>query len=598
MSVQHRNHLAQLVRDSLPNVTLVGTTGVIPHTKVEFVHSLIAQSAIPARIDAWFAEDRAAKSAGGRPRLISTTSILTLLLLASSEQQSQEVTEIARLIHERLGDDSLGLLAISRGPRTSALEWYGPVRFALNRVINTVDPKPGRRNKHLTKAEYDAVLEKRAGLGSDAKQARLDWVTNTMLEATMKTLPDEVWAEWKGDLTIDATVVAAYGKKGAPWQPTSVEPSNRFQAVEPDAGWYLRNAQHTEVKEMKYAKKAVYGWDVTLAAMTRHDPESIGGFPQLIMGIGMTAPGRDLIHTARRVVEFIHESGHPAGRLTGDRGYLASAKAEDFQIPLRLLGYDMVSDYKIDQLGVIGGYEGAILVEGAFYCPSMPRGLVNATKLYREGKVTWETWQKRIEQRKQYRLRPKQKPDEAGNVPMVCPARGSGATATCPLAAACTGAAYDAKTAITPPAENKRGRICTNKASVKFPIEAGAKYLQKYAFGTKEWRDIYRMDRSTIEGVNGNLKTAGIALDDAASRRVRGYTAQYLFITMLVATEDLRRIQAYRNELTQHRTVEAREAHFAKKQLRQANRKKDTRVLPWDAFAQKAKAEQAESASA
>ena len=598
MNREYRSQMAEILQNALPQVTLVGATGLVIHEKVVFIHTLIASSGIPEQIDAWWCDDRADKRAGGPGRLISTQSILTLLLLSSAESDSQEMRKLARFMEERLGPDSLELLGLGHENR-SREDWYAPLRFALRRVTDTLDPKPGRRNKFPTQDEFEAMLAKREELNTSKKQVRIDWVCNQLLQATMQTLPAEAWTNWKGDLTVDATVVPAYGKKGAPWKSDKTLPGLALQAIEYDAGWYLRNGNHDVVETKGKARKAVFGWDVTLATMTKHDPSLISDFPQLVLGIGMTQPGRDLIHTARRIFESIVGRGHPTGRITGDRGYVPSAIPADFQIPLRQMGYDLVTDYKIDQLGNKGGYAGAILVEGAFYCPSMPTPLVNATKEFRAKRISREVWFKRINQRKQYMLRPKEKPDANGNVPMVCPARGSGATVSCPIANACGTAPYDAKTPILkPPGEHERGAICTNKASVKFPVHAGAKYLQKYQFGTKEWQTIYSTDRSTIEGVNGNLKTSAISIDAAERRRVRGYSAQYLLITILVATENLRRIQTFRDELTRHASIEDREDYFKRKQAAKDKRKNNAykRANPWDNFAEKSEAEREEEA--
>lgn len=97
---------------------------------------------------------------------------------------------------------------------------------------------------------------------------------------------------------------------------------------------------------------------------------------------------------------------------------------------------------------------------------------------------------------------------------------------------------------------------------------------------------MYRTDRSTIDGINGALKTATIPIDDATKRRRRGYTAQYLLLTMLVATENVARIQSFRDALLAHPTEEAYERHVAAKLKRKVNRKAKEahRANSWDAF--------------
>lgn len=569
---------ARIARQHLPGVTLVGATGTIPLKKVKFFYDLVTNSGVPARLDQWHADDRSAK-AGGRPRQMTTETILTLLILTTAEDQSQMVTEISRTIHERLDKKTMELLQLKQGRREYAKDWYPLVRSGLDRVIETIDSKPGRHDKFLTRAEHEEVLNDRDETETAMKQLRLDWVTNALLQATMDVLPAESWKTWKGDLTFDATVAPIWGSRGRPWQPADTKQSDLLLPFEYDAGWYLRTAKHEPTTAASKARKAVFGFELTLTAMARHDPSPAAecDYPQLVIGIGMSAPGTDLIHTARRTVESIADRGHPRGHIAGDRGYFAAAKPEDLQTPLRRLGYKILTDYKIDQLGMKGGYEGAIQVEGAFYCPSMPKPLVNATKDFRNGLISWDTWQKRIERRRVFKMkRHEAAPRADGAVVMQCPARGSGATVECPLARGCGSTKkkeYSDKLEVTPPPENKRGKVCTNKATVTFPEEAGAKLLQDFHFGSKEWQAHYSSDRNTIEGVNGRLKSEGISLGDASKRRLRGYTAQYLCLTAQVMKENLRLIDQWGKERTEHESVAAREQHFVRKNAARVKRK-------------------------
>jgi hypothetical protein len=98
----------------------------------------------------------------------------------------------------------------------------------------------------------------------------------------------------------------------------------------------------------------------------------------------------------------VHDRAHPANFLAGDRAY-TNAKAEDFQLPARALGYRLVLDYKIDQLGVQGEFGGMLLIEGAYYCPSIPEVLVTATIDFRTGVIDEPTYLARLEERWKYR---------------------------------------------------------------------------------------------------------------------------------------------------------------------------------------------------
>lgn len=174
--------------------------------------------------------------------------------------------------------------------------------------------------------------------------------------------------------------------------------------------------------------------------MTAHDPNDINLHPLLVLGIGLTVPSAEVAETAVKVYRDISDRGYRKGRATGDRAYGPGTKEEKYQIPMRKMGYDLVMDYKDVQLGKKQGhYQGAIMVEGGFYCPNMPDNLVEATERYRRKEITLQDYRKQIERRRLYKLRPKENADEKGRVPMMCPARGPGATAYCPIANACGG---------------------------------------------------------------------------------------------------------------------------------------------------------------
>ena len=48
-----------------------------------------------------------------------------------------------------------------------------------------------------------------------------------------------------------------------------------------------------------------------------------------------------------------------------------------------------------------------IQVDGTWYCPAMPESLINATLDFRKGRSTRATYEARIEERRNYQMRPK-----------------------------------------------------------------------------------------------------------------------------------------------------------------------------------------------
>jgi hypothetical protein len=575
---------------SLPQGRFVGVTSQIPHAQVTFIGSLIDNSGVADKIDAWQRNDRQLTGAGGRKRTVSTRTVLILLLLLSVEHTAQLVEEMAFIPYQRLSPQSLDYLGLSgkkgmsKGKRRSRRQWYFVCWRALHRALIPIDPRPvgiRKGGKFPKDTEVDALREDWTDKVLLERHERLKLVCSALLEATMQLVPKQYADNWKGDISVDASVIPAYAKRGAPFG------TNRG-SIEPTAGWYMRDSNHNTPTDVRKVKKAVYGWDTTVLVQIPEDPTKPAEFPQLIIGMGLTVPGQDLIGTARHLLEDVAlRRNHPTGRVVGDRGYNASAKPETYQIPVRQAGYEFVSDYKDDQLGANSGaeYEGAIQVEGAWYCPSMPQGLIDATVEYRAKTITHETWRERIIQRRAYMFRPKERPDAQGRVPWMCPARGPGATVLCPLVETCSPNPDELTPIINAPSPSRQGKACTNKSSITIPITAGAKHAQELQYGSIEWSILYKSGRNAIEGTNGYFKdSAREAVGDAGRRRLRGIAAQQLSVCLLFVTVNLRKIQKFRDEHVDH-TQEERELRAERKLVvRENRRKRDDRQAPWDNF--------------
>jgi hypothetical protein len=86
-----------------------------------------------------------------------------------------------------------------------------PDRF--HSLFTVIGPFPAPRNRLLTKAEWADIAAARDPAETARKQERLDWVASQLLEATLRAVPRDVRRRWKGNLCIDATPIAAFGKR-------------------------------------------------------------------------------------------------------------------------------------------------------------------------------------------------------------------------------------------------------------------------------------------------------------------------------------------------------------------------------------------------
>jgi hypothetical protein len=204
-------------------------------------------------------------------------------------------------------------------------------------------------------------------------------------------------------------------------------------------------------------------------------------------------------------------------------------------------------DYKETELGRQANSSGAVMVDGAFYCPSLPEDLVSASADLRKGTIDAATHAARIAARKSWRLVRKEGPDTYGYERFACPAQGGHPHLCCPLRPDVALAALGRIPVLNPPVDPPK--VCTQTAVTIAP-DVGARHRQDLAFGSPEHARVYATYRNTIEGTNGYVKDAAHeALGQSGRRRVRGIAAQSLFVGLLLMAANFRKITAYR-ELT------------------------------------------------
>jgi hypothetical protein len=212
----------------------------------------------------------------------------------------------------------------------------------------------------------------------------------------------------------------------------------------------------------------------------------------------------------------------------------------------------LVLDYKIDQLGRQGTYEGMILVDGSFFCPAMSESLINATKDFRDNKIDEATHRARIAERQRLAIRAKGQPDADGHVRVMCPAANPAPQVRCELKPASEGG--DGKVRIRIPVTDVLAshppKICT-QGSITLPPDAGAKFRQAFAHESDEWHGAYATLRNSNEGMNGFIKDGGReAVDDPERRRIRGMAAQSVLVAFQLLAANIRKINEFLTKKT------------------------------------------------
>lgn len=519
---------------------------------VKGASEVIDASGIVAQVQKWREEDRAVdnKGKGGRPALVSERTCLVILLALVLSGEDPLISRISEVLQHRLQSQSRDLLDLPRVHSGSEQATYHRVHRAMRRFVAVIGSAPGSTGRRLTYEQVNQIRQARDRTDQGVKHARLLWVTNHLLEATYQLVPRDIRNRWVGNLAVDATVVPVFGKGGSPTAAALKSNPNKRFSPEFDAGWYHREADHRDPLNGRGRRnaKSIWGYEVHLGVMSRNAPTEDPDFPLLVLGMSVDQPAGRVAENALTIVQSVTARSHPAGMLIGDRAYFPGAKVEKLQLPVRELGYTICGDYRSDQLGSQGQSHGALLIEGGWYCPSIPQALIDATRDLRAGTIDEDTYTTRIERRAQYAFRRKDA-SITGNGVYACPARGSGATASCPIA---TGGAIGLgmpviRTLIpNPPA--RPDRCCTNISSITLADTEPhiAKYRQDLPYAGPAWSAMYSRPRNTIEGYNALAKSPTEAnLAEPGRRRVRGRSIQTLLIAILIAATNFRKIASH-----------------------------------------------------
>ena len=262
--------------------------------------------------------------------------------------------------------------------------------------------------------------------------------------------------------------------------------------------------------------------------------------PALVLGMALDKPGYRPAANGVKILSGLRRRGYKPGYLAGDRAY-NNSKPEEWQLPVRAMGYKPVYDYTVDQLGKQAETHGAILVEGTWYCPSMPQPLIDATSDLYAGRIDRATWAERIAARKAHRLVPKQHEDGEGHQRQMCPAEAG--KVQCLLKPRSLG--NDPRLPLLDPEPNPIGpyKVCRQRSVTMAPAE-GAKHWQPLNYGTPEWQKIYFRLRNSVEGYNGFAKNPlAEAIEQAGSRRIRGIAAQTVLLVFQLAHANQRKIR-------------------------------------------------------
>lgn len=555
------------------------TTDLVSDAAVAIVEARVRKSGVLESLERWKAEDCNTVGMGGRPAIISYRAVLTALLLLARESAPMHLRRAAFLMQARLSPASKELLGLPQShdafiPQDASRDrWYNNTVRAFQRMNALLDPYPQERYTAKTYEQIQEILDAHDAVRAEKYKARLDEFSRLFLHMTFMEQPRELRrASAKLDVSFDQTYVGTPTTKG--FSHNTIKDRIAVERRVGDAGqltpgpvdafadWHIKNGERYDHKKnekdqtnpnSKGTKSVDYEWGLVANLAVRVDSEKPGSkrFPSLVVAASLSIPNREVAEEAVNLLRSATTLGLQPGVADADKQYWANSVPDRLLRPALLTGFTPSTDYKIDRVGVKGGAHGALYADGDVYCPSTPKSHLEASKDLQTGVIDIATYRARLQARKDWRLHVKQKATGNGKVILRCPALGPSPTITCPLREMMVGAAKKARPHAEPETLEAEflDTICT-KHSASFDLTEMMAPQQAFDYGSQEWEDFHEHARNTVESENNQLKASGDEdIETSGRRRVRGFSAAQIMVTLLLVNHNIRKIASFIDDL-------------------------------------------------
>ena len=546
---------------------------LIDDQTVALTEGRVRKSGVLERLQEWRDEDAAAFSIGGRPSLISERAILTGLLLLAKEGKAMFLTNLRDLLMSRLSDASRELLGLET-PMTAFVghspeqnRWYANTARAFQRINDLMDPFPQERRRAKTYTEIQEILRAHDVQLEEKRKARLDEFTKLLLVMTFNEQSRTIRrATNKVDVSFDQTYIGTpntkgYSRKNLAKRVAEEARVDEMRTLKPGpvdayAGWHVSTGPRTDAGRGQVdlttpdkkgdSETYRWGWEINIAVRVDSEAPGKHRFPALAVAATMSLPNVRVAEEAVSLMRATKALGLEPGVGDADKQYWANSTTDRLHDDAIKEGFTPSTDYRVDRLGHQGGDHGALYIEGGTYCPATPEPLQNATKELLGNIIDTATYRERIKSRTAFQLHVKEKPDAKGRVVLRCPALGPSPTVTCPLRELLKTVTDKVRPAVDgEDLPDFADKICSQH-SVSFDTANNRRNAQAFEYGTKEWDEFHTHARNSIESLNSQIKSNGPEdIESASRRRVRGFGAAQIIVSILLTNFNLRKIAAF-----------------------------------------------------
>ena len=223
--------------------------------------AILADSGVAAIFDE-------AMPSGGRPRKLSSHSVILGVLAALDDGRPAQLSAAHRALSEMSFKDQVALgFAVVDAEGEHHLATYRQFSDTFSVMCAVIDPTPVPSFKGVKEADRRPHLDAaRAGVNAEVRRAALHQVTDALLEASVP----EAYKSASGSLAIDWTDHETWSRPRAKDDP---QPSN-----DPDASWGHAKRNAPGAKECLF-----YGYYAQVATMVRDEGGDL--VPELVRRI-------------------------------------------------------------------------------------------------------------------------------------------------------------------------------------------------------------------------------------------------------------------------------------------------------------------------
>ena len=299
------------------------------------------------------------------------------------------------------------------------------------------------------------------------------------------------------------------------------------RCADPEAAWGHRRGNHPGQKD-----EAFYGYYLQAATTVKdeHGPE----VPELARRMLLTSCHVDPPPAFVPVLERMANDNITIADVLADSGY-AYRVAENWALPIRALGAELIQDLHPNDRGPNGTHMGATCANGNLYCPATPTTLLQTQPLARGASAEHTAkHDQQCAELARYKLSPITRPDPDGYHRATCPA--AQGKLRCPLKPDSITRPHDRPTILAPP---QHPPACCQQKTITVPPQVNAKTAQKHDYPSKAHRDSYNR-RSAAERTYATIKDPATNNLNKGWSRIMGLTGIALLTATVLIARNLR----------------------------------------------------------